>query len=237
MRAWLKALWAKELARCAALFTFIMVNNVGTFWFLYWRLRTKSAQWPHDRLGALEFDVQEVCLGAHPGADVLCARLTEQQEVAIVRGMFHADLFSHYISEHFAALSMTFACSIFVAASLTYIVRKGWDNSHNYMNTSFIAFAICVAFFGGYPQLAQHNDNVKENELLMLKHGNLVNGIRSFAATGVAKMEGEQEPVTDLADFIHHVDKELVEMNHIPLEFDASAVDVGSSKFIEMQPE
>ena len=69
---------------------------------------------------------------------------------------------------------MTFACSILAAALVTAIVRKGWDNTHNYICTAFLAFTIDVAFFGGYPRLASHDDNVKDNEFLFLAHGNLV---------------------------------------------------------------
>lgn len=238
MKAWLKGLWGKEVFRCFLIFVTIIGNMVGTFWFLYHRLRTKTSVWATDREAAFDGDITDVCLTAHPGQDILCGRLAEQHDMAIIRAKFHADLFSHYISEHFAAISVTFACGILTAATVTYIVRHGWENSHNYVNTAFIAFSICVAFFGGYPQLAQHSENVKDNEFLFLAHGNLVGEIRTYCATGTAHPTDEEQPTVDsLAAFVVHVDAKLFKMNRIPLEFDAGAVDLGTTKFMELQPE
>lgn len=236
MKAWLKERWAKELNRCAVLFVAVLGVNNGIFWFLYYNLRQKTSTWPNQRLATLEIDLKTQC-GTLYESEALCARLTEQHDIAIVRSMFHADLFSHYIAEHFAALSVTFACSILAAALAAAIVRRGWDNTHKYIRTAFVAFTIGVAFFGGYPKLASHEDNLKDNEFLFLAHGNLVSEIRSFCATGRSPGDEETEPVEDLHDFIHQTDVKLRKYNRIPLEFDANAVDFGSAKFMELQPE
>ena len=70
-------------------------------------------------------DLKKQCLLLYE-SEALCGRLVEQHDITIIRARFHADLFSHYIAEHFAALSVTFACGILAAALATAIVRKGW---------------------------------------------------------------------------------------------------------------
>jgi hypothetical protein len=237
MRAWIKEQWGKETVRCIALFFTLMSAYVGTFWFLYFGLHNKSQQWPKDRAAALPGDIREMCLGSYPDSTAMCNRLGEQYDVTVVRAFFHPDLFSHYIAEHFAALSLTFACGIFTAASLVIISRKGWEHTHNYVLTFFIASTLATSFFGGYPQLASHTENVQDNEQLFLEHGNLAGEMRTFAVTQRGKAEDGQDTVEDLAEFIHYIDRKLAAMNHIPLEFDASAVNLGAEKFMELQPE
>jgi hypothetical protein len=233
----LKEQWNKEMVRCLALFTALMGTYVGMFWFLYFSLHRKAQQWPKDRNAALPADIREMCLGSYSESQAMCSRLGEQYDLTVVRAFFHADLFSHYIAEHFAALSLTFACAIFTAAALVIISRKGWEHTHNYVLTFFVASTLATSFFGGYPQLAQHSENVKENEQLFLEHGNLAGEMRTFAVTQRGRSEDGQESVADLSEFIHYVDRRLAAMNHIPLEFDASAVNLGAEKFTELQPE
>ena len=110
-------------------------------------------------------------------------------------------------------------------------------NTVMHVLTFFVASTLATSFFGGYPQLAQHSENVKENEQLFLEHGNLAGEMRTFAVTQRGRSEDGQESVADLSDFIHYVDRRLAAMNHIPLEFDASAVNLGAEKFMELQPE
>jgi hypothetical protein len=237
MRDWIKKMWAVEMVRCATLFATLMSIYLGTFWFLYYGLHGKAQQWPKDRAAALTTDIREMCLGSYPDMQPMCNRLGEQYDIVVVRTFFHANLFSHYIAEHFAALSMTFACGIFTAAALVIISRKGWEHTHNYVLTFFIASTLATSFFGGYPQLASHTENLQDNEKLFLEHGNLANEMRSFAVTQKSRADDGQEPVEDLAEFIHYVDRKLAAMNHIPLEFDASAANLGAEKFMELQPE
>jgi len=214
-----------------------MSSYLGVFWFLYFGLHGKARQWPKDRNGALTNDIREMCMGSYPESTAMCGRLGEQYDITVVRAFFHADLFSHYIAEHFAALSLTFACGIFTAAALVIISRKGWENTNNYVLTFFIASTLATSFFGGYPQLASHTENVQENEKLFLEHGNLAGEMRTFAVTQRGRSDDGQEAVKDLAEFIHYIDRKLAAMNHIPLEFDASAVNLGAEKFMELQPE
>lgn len=237
MRAWIKEKWGHEPSRCFVLFFFIIGTNLGIYWSLYQGLHQKALQWPKDRAASLTNDIREMCLGSYPASQDLCNRLGEQYDLVVIRAFFHSRLFSHYIAEHFAALSLTFACSILTAASVAYISRKGWEHTHNYVLTAFLAFSLSAAFFGGYPQLAQHDKNVKDNEALFLEHGNLAGEMRSFAVTQRGRKQDGEEAVADLAEFIHYADVRLAKMNRIPLEFDSSAVDLGSTKFMELQPE
>ena len=189
----------------------------------------------------------------------MCARLGEQALTAQMRSTFHFDLFSHYSSEHFAAISVAFWASIFTAACLAYLVKKGWESAHNVMSTAFVGFSISVAFYGGYPALAKHEDNITDNEFLYLEHQNLLQSIRTFCVTGtvprrvmveIAPEKPETPPIPEdpvgevqqweqmtFESYISYVDERLRTLNRIPMEFDASQIDIGSTKFLETQAE
>lgn len=222
-----------HLLQRAILFIVLGVVGVVIFWFLYLRWRWNTEKWFERRNLELDADVvQQWCIGAHEGKEFLCSRLTEQAKLAEVRATFHFDLFSHYASEHFASASVAFWAAVFVAACLAYIAKKGWENTHNAITTCFVAFSIHLAFFQGFPMLAKHSENIAENEKLYLDHLNLRQEIRTYCVTGLAR--GEE---MSLAGFVSYIDGKLIDLNRIPLEFDASKVNAGATNFLEHQPE
>jgi hypothetical protein len=251
-RSRIKESWEHHGIQAGLVFCGIGGANIGIFWTLYYRLRGKTEEWYGARTPDFDPDqVQTWCVQTHEGQEALCARLSEQVQIAQMRSAFHFDLFGHYSSEHFAAISVAFWASIFTAACLAYLVKKGWENAHNVMAAAFIAFSISVAFYGGYPALAKHEDNITDNEFLYLEHQNLVQEIRTFAVTGDLRHEDhiEMTPETEneeektllkemtFAHYIGHIDERLRVLNRIPLEFDASQIDLGSTKFLETQAE
>lgn len=246
--------WKHQGIQRAVVFCGIAVVSISMFWTLYIRLRDKTQEWHDARTPELdEGKLVEWCVAAHPKQEILCNRLGEQAATAEARMNFHFDLFGHYVSEHFAAISLAFWAGIMTAACLAYLVKKGWEHAHDVMSTAFVAFSICVAFYGGYPALAKHEDNITDNEFLYLEHQNLLSEIRTFCVTGEHKAPTSSNPVmgflTDIdehehkhevmefEDYVHHVDARLRTLNRIPLEFDASQIDIGSTKFLETQAE
>lgn len=222
-----------HLLQRAFLFAGLGIAGVVMFWFLYLRWRGNTEKWFEKR--NLELDNQVVynwCVDLHTGQEALCSRLAEQAGLAEIRAIFHFDLFSHYASEHFASASVAFWAAVFVAACLAYIAKKGWETTHNVVTTCFIAFSIHLAFFQGFPMLAKHVENISENERLYLDHMNLRQEIRTYVVTGMA----HDEPM-DLDAFVSHIDTRLIELNRIPLEFDASKVNAGAVNLLEHQPE
>lgn len=223
--------WENRLLPRALVFGGIGATSLGTFWLLFWNLRTQTLRWQEMRTAKFDADrLHEWCLASHPGADALCTRLSEQAFLAQLRSDFHFDLFSYYTSLHFASVSVAFWASIFAAACLAYVTRHGWDRASYWMSTAFVGFSITLAFYRGYPLLAKHEENLRDNHLLFLEHQNLAQEVRSFCATGSA----HGEP-SELADFVAHVDEKLMEKNRIPLEFDATQIDVGSAAFLKQQ--
>lgn len=226
-----RAGWENRLLPRALMFGGIGLVSIVTFWFLYYNLRTQTTHWKAMR--SMKFDhgqVEQWCLASNPGQDHLCERLAEQSALAQLRSDFHFDLFSYYTSLHFASISVAFWASIFAAACLAYLVKHGWEHASHWVSTAFVGFSITLAFYRGYPLLAKHEDNLKDNHLLFLEHQNLVQEIRSFCATGRA-----HDNIEDLSSFVEHIDDELMEKNRIPLEFDATQIDVGSAAFLEQQ--
>lgn len=223
--------WANRLVPRALVFVGIGGCATIIFWILFWNLRSQTVHWQEMR--SMKFDeaqVQRWCETSHAGQEILCQRLAEQATVAQLRADFHFDLFSYYTSLHFASVSVAFWASIFTAACLAYLVKHGWEHANHWVSTAFVAFSITLAFYRGYPLLAKHDQNLKDNHLLFLEHQNLVQEIRSFCATGSA-----HGGIEDLVKFVVHVDDELVQKNRIPLEFDATQIDVGSAAFLEQQ--
>lgn len=262
-RSWvteqLKKSWDHNGIQAGLVFCGIGATGLGIFWFLYFRLREKTGEWFHARTP--ELDQQQLynwCIATNEGQEPLCSRLAEQALTAQMRSTFHFDLFAHYTSEHFAAISVAFWASIFTAACLAYLVKRGWENAHNVMATAFVGFSISVAFYGGYPALAKHEDNITDNEFLYLEHQNLFQSIRTFCVTGTVPRrlqveigtrgpEAESEILVDpvekveqweqmtFENYVGYVDERLRQLNRIPLEFDASQIDIGSTKFLETQ--
>lgn len=256
----LKESWEHNGIQAALVFAGIGVAGLSIFWFLYFGLREKTQEWYTARTP--EFDAEKVykwCIDTHESHEAMCSRLAEQALTAKMRATFHFDLFSHYSSEHFAAISVAFWASIFMAACLAYLVKKGWESAHNVMSTAFVGFSITVAFYGGYPALAKHEDNITDNEFLYLEHQNLLQSIRTFCVTGTVpktvmvdiSSDGPDEPpipedpIEEVHEWKHmtfqtyisYVDERLRALNRIPMEFDASQIDIGSTKFLETQAE
>ncbi len=211
----------------------IGLSGAAMFWVLYSRWRTTTQKWFEGR--NIEYDnsvIEQWCNVKHPGQESLCARLAEQAGLAQVRTAFHFDLFSHYASEHFASLSVAFFAAVLAAACLAFISKEGWKNTHNTITMFFIGFSILLAFFRGFPYLAQHEQNIHENERLYLEHMNLRQEIRSYCATGKVP-----EEAVELEDYVVRIDAKLRELNRVPLEFDASKVDVGATSLMEAPSE
>jgi hypothetical protein len=231
LRRLIRSGWDNRLVPRVLVFMGIGGIATITFWVLYYNLRTQTLRWQAMR--TMKFDnaqLEQWCVVANPGKEGLCTRLAEQASLAQLRADFHFDLFSYYTSLHFASVSVAFWASIFAAACLAYLVKHGWEHANHWMSTAFVAFSITLAFYRGYPLLAKHEENLKDNHLLFLEHQNLVQKIRSFCATGHA-----HDDIEDLVTFVMLVDEELVAKNRIPLEFDASQIDVASSVFLESQ--
>lgn len=220
--------WRSFIIPRMLVFFTLKVTSLVMFWHLYGNLRSQTRLWVDMR--TMHFDhaqVQEWCAASNPDLEDLCERLAEQAALTQLRSEFHFDLFSYYTSLHFASISVAFWASIFAAACLIYLVKQGWQNSNGWVSTAFIAFSMLVAFYRGYPLLAKHDQNLRDNHILFLEHQNLVQEIRSFCATGVA-----HGTIDDLRKFIMHVDEKLIETNKIPLEFDATQIDVGSAALL-----
>jgi len=263
-KTWLKdqfkRSWEHNGIQAAMVFCGIGAAGLGIFWFLNVRLREKTAEWYHDRTPAFDPDkIYEWCVATHESHEAMCGRLAEQALTAKMRATFHFDLFSYYSAEHYAAISVAFWASIFTAACLAYLVKRGWENAHNVMATAFVGFSITVAFYGGYPALAKHEDNITDNEFLYLEHQNLLQSMRTFCVTGTVPRRVMVEVAPDKPDaplapedpveqgerweemtfqtYIGYVDERLQTLNRIPMEFDASQIDIGSTKFLETQAE
>lgn len=209
MRQALQAFWARRELRQATVFCVIGGCTIILFWILYFHLRSKVLGW--DRLKSVAFD-EKILLETCAPHD-LGPRLVEQAILAHSRSRFHFELFAHYTAEHFAALSTAFGTSVFAAACVAYLAKRGWANAHEFVVTSFIALSISVAFYGGYPALVKHDSNLADNKRLYLDHQNLLQEIQTFCVS-----EG------DSREFVQLVDAQLRELNHISIEFDPTQI-------------
>ena len=118
------------------------------------------------------------------------------------------------------ALTIAPAAAVVAAAMLLFITREGWDRTSPFVKSTFITATAIAAFYGPFPSLFKQDENATENSNLYVAYINVEQEILSFLATGSIQSKNSMT----IKDFIHQVDKRLVELNKVAIGFDKTQV-------------
>ena len=118
------------------------------------------------------------------------------------------------------SIIMASISGIVAAVSLLFISKSGWDDISSFVKMIFIIFTCSAIFYGAFPSIFKHKENIEQNKKLYIAYTNLENQILSYVSTG---KNTDQISVT-VSDFIIIVNKQLDELNSIPIELDPSAI-------------
>jgi hypothetical protein len=155
-------------------------------------------------------------------------RLREQLAEIQYRREKHSVVMLHFYERHFVSLSMASGSALIAATCLFFISKQGWKNVNNSLINVFVVTSSIALLFNQLPQLFEHDINIEVNRKLYLQYVALENQVRSYLATqgtlGTDSPEPNQFETIEINQFICNVDKELEELNQIPLQFDASQV-------------
>ena len=90
-----------------------------------------------------------------------------------------------------------------------------------------------AAFFGGFPALVSIDQNIESNLDAYNAYDGMTNEIRTYMRTG----ESVTGNHVDGASFLHKIDLMLSDLPAPRIHFDANAVDLGKSRFLELSRE
>lgn len=140
-------------------------------------------------------------------------RLSKQLEDTQNYARYHMKLLQFFYAYYYMSI-LLFTTSGFVAAiALVMISKRGWDQSNEYLITTFFVMTAITVFYKSIPKAFGHIQNIADNKILYLKYISLENEILSYAVTGEPMNETQRESSYTAKDFIHYVDQQLAENN------------------------
>ncbi|HEV2706162.1 MAG TPA: Calx-beta domain-containing protein [Pyrinomonadaceae bacterium] len=111
-----------------------------------------------------------------------------QEQVARIRERLalHLDVMNFYYTRYYMAI-ITFSIAAGVAGIILVLISKrGWEQTNEYVITSFLVMAAASVFYGAFPGVFQQEQNIVDNKVLYLKYLALENEVFSYAVTGEA---------------------------------------------------
>lgn len=118
------------------------------------------------------------------------------------------------------AISIVMVSSAIAAIALIFITVRGWGKANQYIKTVFITATALTAYFGAFPPVFQQSQNIADNKKLYLQYIALHNEAMSYLPSQ-ENINGEPKKVSE---FIHYVDKQLVQLNTFAIGFDDTKV-------------
>lgn len=159
----------------------------------------------------------------------LCLRFIDQWTVAVSRAEHHFWIMRFYTIRYFGFLATAFACATAATASLVVITKSGWDYADHRLKGIFLGLVCGAGFFGGFPTLTLHSQNIADNTAAYNGYDDLATEIRTYVATQQAVNGDHSDP----REFAHHVDLKLMSLNAVHVSFDENAINLGSQKLLE----
>lgn len=196
----------------------------GTFLSLNWFASNRANDWlKSEEVSSLPQETEVSSLGAAE-RDRLEAQFAEIQ----LRIERHANVMTYFYKQYFISLSMTSGLALVAGIAIFFVSRDGWSKANNALINVFIVTSSAALLYGQLPGLFKQDINLAANRKLYLDYTALRDEVLSYMATG-GMIGGDPtnpdvfSPV-DSKQFIHAIDKELAQLNQIPIEFDPTRV-------------
>ena len=152
--------------------------------------------------------------------DAEAKRLLEQVKTIRNRALHHFAVMKFFYARYYMAISIAMALGVIAATALLFITRSGWDRVNPYVKTIFITASALTAYFGAFPPVFQQSQNIADNKKLYLQYIALHDEVISYLPLQ-ENINGEQKKVSE---FIHYVDRQLVQLNTFAIGFDDTKV-------------
>jgi hypothetical protein len=148
------------------------------------------------------------------------SRLVAQLRSIRARGQHHLVVMRFFFSYYFMAISVVLVAALVSAIAGLFISKNGWANSNQYVVTICLTSLAVAAYFGAFPAVFQHRQNIADNKRLHLEYRALENEIMSYAASCEdAKGKSVRPP-----EFAHHVDAAMHSLDTFAIGFDDSRI-------------
>ena len=96
---------------------------------------------------------------------------------------FHFDLLRFFYAAYYMALITTAFAAAFAAIAIVLVGTSGWQQANEYVVNAFFVLTAGAIFWGSFPGLFQHDQNIRDNKTLALKYLALDDEIRSYLVT------------------------------------------------------
>lgn len=163
----------------------------------------------------------------------VCVRLQELSTLASGRAAHHYEISRVLQSYEFGFLSTAYLSGTLLALSLFSMIRQGFDDLGSWGKGMLLGFLSTAAFFGGFPSLVQLDRNVEANLDAYNAYDGITNEVRTYLLTGQSTTGNH----VDGFSFLHKIDLMLTDLPAPRLQFDASQVDLGKNRFMELSQE
>lgn len=147
-------------------------------------------------------------------------RLLHQVKMIRGRALHHFAVMKYFYAQYYMAISIVMVSGVIAALTLLFITKDGWDNANQYVKTVFITAAALTAYFGAFPPVFQQSQNIADNKKLYLQYVALHDEVMSYLPLQ-QDIDGKQKTVSE---FIHYLDKQLIQLNTFAIGFDDTKV-------------
>jgi hypothetical protein len=147
-------------------------------------------------------------------------RLLEQVRTIRGRAQHHFTVMKYFYSRYYMAISVAMILGIIGAVALLFITKDGWGKTNQYVKTVLITAIAITAYLSAFPPVFQQSQNIADNKKLYLQYMALHDEIMSFLPSQ-ENINGEPKKVSE---FIHYIDKQLVQLNTFAIGFDDTKV-------------
>lgn len=148
-------------------------------------------------------------------------RLAQQVETIRGRAEHHFTVMKYFYSRYYMSIVEMLIFGIPAAVALLFITKDGWNDTNNqYVKTVFLTATAITAFFAAFPPVFQQNQNIADNKKLYLQYVALHDEVMSYL-TLQQNINGEPKTASE---FIHYLDKQLIQLNTFAIGFDDSKV-------------
>ena len=237
-------LWRRCVEVVTTVFNFISTDKVGLvaptilfmaishafFWATVVFLNDWTTPWYAERHPSLTTSIN-VCIDSLP--DGVCARLVEHLTLVQSRAEHHYEISRTFQSYQFGFLSTSFWAGTMLALGIFTVVRKGFDDLGSWGKGMLMGLLCAAAFFGGFPALVSIDENIQDNLDAYNAYDGIAAEIRTYMRTGQS-VTGNH---VDGASFLHKVDMMISDLDAPRIQLDATQMDLGKSRFLELSQE
>jgi len=147
-------------------------------------------------------------------------RLLEQIRTIRARARHHFSVMKFFYSRYYMAISIVLVLGLIAAIALFFITKNGWNEAKSYLKTVFITATALTTYLGAFPRVFQQSQNIADNKKLYLQYIALHDEVMSYFSLQQNLNGEEKKP----AEFIHYIDKQLINLNRFAIGFDDTKV-------------